>query len=207
MNRFSKGKIFLFMSGCLTVSMLQAAIRPVSDSETTRAHHNTVKSAPSEDAVATDNDAATSEAVANPSSTADDIPAEAMQPAKPARSTASGVSGRVSRADAFIAGPDWEFDGFVSGGQDSKVRSMFYLNDLLYLNIGSKQGIVSGDKLEIYKRGDKVNDPQTGHFLGYEVRRAAVVTVTDRVEDDTCAVRIVLTHEPVEIGDLVRRLQ
>ena len=114
---------------------------------------------------------------------------------------------QATRADAFIAAADWEFDGFVAGGQDSNVRSMFYLNDLLYLNIGSQQGIALGDRLEIYKRGDKVRDPQSGRFIGYEVRRAAVVLATDRVEDDACAVRIIRTHEPVEVGDLVRRMQ
>lgn len=114
---------------------------------------------------------------------------------------------RIDRADAFVAGPDWEFDGFVSGGQDSSVRSMFYLNDLIYLNIGSQQGIGIGDKVGIYKRGDKVRDPQTGKFIGYEVRRAAIAKATDRVEEETCAVRISNTYEAVELGDLVRREQ
>ena len=109
------------------------------------------------------------------------------------------------RADAFVAGPEWEFDGFVSGAQNQNVRSMFFLNDLLYLNIGSDQGVTAGEKIGIYKRGGKVRDPQNGRFLGYEVRRVAVAKVTDRIGRDTCSVRISNTYEDVEIGDLIRR--
>lgn len=119
--------------------------------------------------------------------------------------TASNAKKRVDRAQAFVAGADWEFDGFVAGGQDSNVRSMFYMGDLIYLNIGSQQGVGAGDRVGIYKRGEKVRDPQTGRFLGYEVRRAAIARATDKVEDEAASVRITMTYEPVEIGDLVRR--
>src|SRR5687768_4342755 len=35
----------------------------------------------------------------------------------------------LEKADAFIAPADWEFDGFVAGGQDQEIRSLYYLND------------------------------------------------------------------------------
>lgn len=121
------------------------------------------------------------------------------------RPTAGTAKTGFDRADAFVAGPDWEFDGFVSGAQNQGVRSMFYLNDLLYLNIGSEQGVTAGEKIGIYKRGGKVRDPQNGRFLGYEVRRVAIAKVTDKIGRDTCSVRISSTYEDVEIGDLIRR--
>ncbi|MCG3204275.1 MAG: hypothetical protein KCHDKBKB_00990 [Elusimicrobia bacterium] len=132
-------------------------------------------------------------------------PPPAVEPKKATKSKPNSY--RQDRADAFLAGADWDFDGFVAGGQGSEIRSMFYLNDLVYLNIGSEQGLGVGDKIGIYKRGQKVKDPQTGKFIGYEVRRAAIARVTDRIEDETAAVRIRSTYEPVEIGDLVRREQ
>jgi hypothetical protein len=112
---------------------------------------------------------------------------------------------RIERANAFIAGADWEFDGFVSGGYDQEVRTMFYQNDLVYLNIGSQQGINTGDRITIYKRGEKIRDPQSGRFIGYEVRKAAVAKATDKVGDETSSVRILQSNEAVEIGDLIRR--
>lgn len=129
----------------------------------------------------------------------------AAAPVKQESAHAKPAKNASDRADSFVAGPDWEFDGFVSGAQSQEVRSMFYINDLIYLNIGSAQGLAQGDRVGIYKRGSKIHDPQTGKFIGYEVRRAGVAKVTDKINDDTCAVRVVRTYEDIEIGDLVRR--
>jgi len=108
-------------------------------------------------------------------------------------------------AEAFVAGSDWEFDGFVAGGQDQEVKSMFAINDLLYFNIGSGQGVNTGDRFGVYRRGERIRDPQSGKVIGFEVRKVAVSEVTDRVDAQTCSSRIVKSFESVEIGDLVRR--
>ena len=125
-------------------------------------------------------------------------------PVEPGAKTAAKKR-HMEHADAFIAPPDWEFDGFVAGGQDQEVRGMFYLNDLIYLNVGTDQGFATGDRISIYKRGQRVRDPQTGRFLGYEVRRAATSQVTDHIDAKNCSVRILQANEAVEVGDLVRR--
>ncbi len=113
---------------------------------------------------------------------------------------------KIERADSFVATADWEFDGFVAGGQDQASKSLFYLTDLVYLNIGSDHGLQPGEKINIFKRGNRVRDPQTGRVLGYEVRRAALSEVTDKVDEKQCSARIIATFEGVEIGDLVRRV-
>ncbi len=112
---------------------------------------------------------------------------------------------RIERADSFVAGTDWEFDGFVAGGQDEAMKSMFYQGDLIYLNIGSQQGLNSGDRVAIYKRGNKIKDPQTGKFMGFEVRRAAYAVVTDRIDENTCSVRVERSFEAIELKDLAKR--
>jgi hypothetical protein len=109
------------------------------------------------------------------------------------------------RAEAFVAGADWEFDGFVAGGQDQHQKSMFATNDLLYLNIGSAQGLKEGDRVGIYRRGERIRDPQTGKQIGFEVRKVATSEVTDRVDENTCSIRVVKSFESVELGDLVKR--
>lgn len=111
----------------------------------------------------------------------------------------------MSGSDGFIAGPDWEFDGFVAGGQGQEIRSLFITNDLLYLNVGKAQEIQPGDRVGIYKRGSRIKDPQTGRFIGYEVRRIAISEITDKVDDETCSARVIRTNDGIEIGDLVRR--
>lgn len=111
----------------------------------------------------------------------------------------------LSGEESFIAGPEWEFDGFVAGGQDQEVKSMFIVNDLIYLNVGVSQGLAPGDRLGIYKRGERIRDPQSGQFLGYEVRRVGTVEVTNRIEDETCSTRVINSNTGIEIGDLARR--
>jgi len=145
--------------------------------------------------------------VAIPANSAEDAakPAEVAPPAESAPKTNKKVIRRLEKADAFIAPADWEFDGFVAGGQDGEIRSLYYLNDLVYLNVGSELGLSTGDRVSIFKRGERVRDPQTGKFLGFEVRRAATSQVTDRIDGKNCSVRILQANEAVEIGDLVRR--
>lgn len=144
-------------------------------------------------------------------SSAEETPAQEVEksseaPAEPKPAARKG-NRRVEKADAFIAPPDWEFDGFVAGGQDQEVRSLYYLNDLVYVNVGTDQGFSTGDRVSIFKRGQRVRDPQTGKFLGYEVRRAAATQVTDRINSSNCSLRILQANEAVEVGDLVRRAE
>lgn len=82
---------------------------------------------------------------------------------------------------------------------------MFVTNDLLYLNVGKVQEIRAGDRVGIYKRGARIKDPQTGKFIGYEVRRIAISEITDKVDEETCSARVIRTNDGIEIGDLVRR--
>lgn len=159
-----------------------------------------------------------------PSSSDELAPKEPIEPelqSKPAADTMSGLeelkpaaesvpavksSGKKGRhAEAFVVGPDWEFDGFVAGGQDENIKSMFSVHDLIYLNVGTSQGFSSGDIVGIYRRGDKIRDPQTKRMLGFEVRKIAVSEVSDRVSDNSASVRILKSYEAVEVGDLVRR--
>lgn len=112
---------------------------------------------------------------------------------------------KAETANSFVAGADWEFDGFVAGGQDEAVKSMFYQGDTIYLNIGSQQGLNSGERVLLYRRGNKVKDPRSGRFMGFEVRLAGIAQVTDRIDGNTCSVRIIKSNEAVEIGDLAKR--
>jgi hypothetical protein len=184
--------------------LIQADDTPSTDSAaSTEMAAPTDNAAPAETA-ATDNDAASAEKPAAEETMAP-APAAPSQPAPEPMSKPKKVVGRVERADSFVAPKDWEFDGFVAGGKDQEVKSMFYLNDLVYLNVGTDSGFTTGDKVRFYKRGQKVRDPQTGRTLGYEVRMTASGRVSDRTAGNTCAVRILMANEAVEIGDLVRR--
>jgi hypothetical protein len=131
--------------------------------------------------------------------------AQELLKARTANPTARAVGKPSRRAEAFVAGPEWEFDGFIAGGQDQQVKSMFATNDLVYLNIGADHGLKPGERLGIFRRGNRVNDPQSGRMLGFEVRKVAIGEVTDLIDTETSSVRVISSSESVEIGDLVRR--
>ncbi len=120
---------------------------------------------------------------------------------KPAKQTKKILPG----SEGFVAGPDWEFDGFVAGGQDQKIKSMFAVHDLIYLNVGHSQGLRAGERVGIYRRGDKIRDPQSGKFMGFEVKHVGIAEVTDKIDDETCSARVIRNRDGIEIGDLVRR--
>jgi hypothetical protein len=130
-----------------------------------------------------------------------------LEELKPKSETDKTTSGKklTRSAEAFVVGPDWEFDGFVAGGQDQNIKSMFAVNDLVYLNVGVTHGFHSGERVGIYRRGDKVRDPQNNRLIGYEVRKIAISEVSDRIEESNCSARILKSYEAVEVGDLVRR--
>lgn len=175
-------------SGLFLLRTTHAALRGGPTAEDTDSAKSSGEETPNE---------ASAEAMTSEEPVAPDVTAPAPKPASKKRI--------LSGSDGFIAGPDWEFDGFVAGGQGQEVRSMFVANDLLYLNVGKLQSIASGDRVGIYKRGSRVKDPQTGRFIGYEVRRVAISEITDKLDDETCSARVIQANDGVEIGDLVRR--
>lgn len=190
-----KPSIFKLSLLASTLATVGWVVIPLMAEEATPTTEAVITQESSEPAVASTFDESTMEKAKEPVA-----PVESERPVK-----AKATSKRTDRANAFLAGADWSFDGFVAGGQESQIRSMFYLNDLVYLNIGSEQGISIGDKIGIYKRGERFNDPQTGKFIGYEVRLAAIGRVTDRIDEGTSSVRIRDTYEQVEVGDLIRK--
>lgn len=129
---------------------------------------------------------------------------EVYKPRQPQRSRRKRNKKILSGNESFIAGPDWEFDGFVVGGQGQEVRSMFVVNDLIYLNVGYSQGFEPGDRIGVFQRGSRIRDPQSGRFLGFEVQQIGTAEITNKIEDETCSVRVVNSNTGIEVGDFLQ---
>lgn len=119
-----------------------------------------------------------------------------------APTAASG--GRVFSGDSFVAPRDWEFDGFITSERDQKL--MISAGDTVYLDLGSQQAVKRDTRCLVYRKGRRVYHPTNGEFLGYVVRKVALVEVTNEVTDQASAAEVLVSYEPVAVGDLVRIL-
>lgn len=116
----------------------------------------------------------------------------------------TGSERRLFSGDSFVAPRDWEFDGFITAERDQKL--MVSAGDIVYLDMGSQQGIAPKTQCLVYRKGRRVFHPSSGEFLGYVVRKVALIEVNNEVVDQAAAADVLISYEPVAVGDLVRIL-
>lgn len=107
--------------------------------------------------------------------------------------------------DSFIAGKDWEFDGYIIGFRDDKL--LLSEGDVLYVDMGWRQGVMPKSRFLVYKKGADVIHPETKSSYGYIIKRVAIIEATNEVGEDVSSCKIVRVYEPVEVGDFVRLLK
>lgn len=105
--------------------------------------------------------------------------------------------------NVFLADVSWEYDGFIVGERDKK--TIMGQGDIVFLDIGRKQRVVAFDRFTIYRREKEIVHPDTNEPLGFMLRKVGVVEVTSDIQDNTASARVVMTHEPIAIGDFVKR--
>lgn len=49
---------------------------------------------------------------------------------------------------------------------------------IIYINLGSEQGIAEGDTLGVYRQGEVIRDPDTGEVLGADEKQVGTIRVT-----------------------------
>ena len=72
----------------------------------------------------------------------------------------------------------------------------------IVINAGSTQGLHPGDKLELWRPGKPIRDPDSGRILRWDDKRLGVATVTD--VDSASAAATYESGSAVKIGDRVR---
>lgn len=74
---------------------------------------------------------------------------------------------------------------------------------VVYVNLGTRDGIDVGDKLSVYRKGQVLKDPDTGEVLGKELAHLGDLEVTD-VQDKFCkAKRTTDLDIELKTGDVV----
>ncbi|MCS7184393.1 MAG: LysM peptidoglycan-binding domain-containing protein [bacterium] len=107
--------------------------------------------------------------------------------------------------DSFIATADWEFDGYIIAFRDERI--LISEGDVVYVDIGWRQGVMPKSRFLVYKKGKDVFHPETKSLIGYVVKRVAVIEATSEVSEDVSSCKVVRLYEPIEVGDFVRLLK
>lgn len=113
------------------------------------------------------------------------------------------VTDESADGDAMLVDETWEFDGYISGQKER--REIISEGDIVFLDIGRKQGIKPMDRFTVYRRDRQMKHPETGESLGHLIRKVGLLEVTRDVLEQTCAARVVLSREPLYTGDYVKK--
>ena len=87
-----------------------------------------------------------------------------------------------------------------SGSIEGKVADVN--GERLILNVGSRAGMKSGDRLEVWRPGKPVRDPDTGKILRYDDQLVGSAIVSS--VDEVSAVAAYTGKEPAAVGDRVK---
>jgi hypothetical protein len=106
-----------------------------------------------------------------------------------------------SRAGTFVAPLYWQPDGFISGVKEEKM--MISEGDFVYINIDSSK-IGPGTDAVIYRKVDKVIDPDTKKVTGYEMRRIGKVRFSKEIGETVSPALVISSEEPVQVKDVIK---
>jgi len=105
-------------------------------------------------------------------------------------------------SSGFIASPEeLTWDGAIVSSWEE--QNMLVERDLVHVNIGSREGIKTGDLFQIIRVGDDVRHPVTKEALGKQVSVHGLLKITTSKEDLSVA-RIVKSYSEIEVGDKLR---
>lgn len=104
--------------------------------------------------------------------------------------------------DAFLAGPDWEYDGYIL--RDRDLKTMISQGDVVFLNVGASAGVEPRMYGQVYRLGKKVKDPFLKRVAGKILIRVGTVMVTSQVTEEACTAVVTNSVEPILVGDLIK---
>jgi len=91
----------------------------------------------------------------------------------------------VNGGEGFIAGDSFKPSGFVIAGQHN--RRMFAEDDVVYTDIGLKQGGKVGDRFTVLKKHTAISHPVTNQILGYKLIPLGSLQLTEMAEKSSKA--------------------
>ncbi len=104
----------------------------------------------------------------------------------------------------FVQSSPIDTSNKLVGGVEEQERFVYSQNDVLYINMGSSQGVQVGDLLAVVRPGGKVKTSWSKKGdLGFYVQEVGAVEVV-RVKDDVSVVRVKTSCDNLLLGDLIQ---
>lgn len=98
-----------------------------------------------------------------------------------------------------------ETDDKIVGSREPK--TIFAYDDIVFIQVNSRDTVNIGDRFLIYKLLTKVKHPMTGSTYGRLVRGLGVLQVISKDRPDMITARIVLSFDAIEKGNLITPYQ
>jgi LysM repeat protein len=105
------------------------------------------------------------------------------------------------KGESFIADMGWKPDGSIIGDKDRKL--LISAGDTVYVKL-SQGKPEPGEKYIIYRQVTRVKDRDTKDYIGYEIREVGSLEITDKAGKNSSTAKIMVSAEPVKIGDLIK---
>lgn len=91
----------------------------------------------------------------------------------------------VTGGEGFIAGADFKHVGKVIAGQHN--RQIFAFDDIVYTDIGNRDGGKVGNRYSIYKKHSPISHPVTNQIVGFRVAPLGTLQLTEMAEKSSKA--------------------
>ncbi|MBN1383566.1 MAG: LysM peptidoglycan-binding domain-containing protein [Elusimicrobia bacterium] len=105
--------------------------------------------------------------------------------------------------DTIIADENWVYDGYVSG--EKNALTFIGQGNTVFLDVGKKQDVKSHDRFTVYRKDRVIYHPETGKKIGTLMRKIGVVEVTTDIQQETCTGRVLMSREPIVVGDMIKK--
>ncbi len=114
----------------------------------------------------------------------------------------AGISNNERFEDkSFIGSRNWRGDGSIVANRDYKYSLV--TGDIIYTSLGSYE-VKEGDICDVFRKVDKVVDPQTGKYLGYEIRYLGQIEIIGNIGIDSSLARVVSSLDTMKVGDQIK---
>jgi len=107
-----------------------------------------------------------------------------------------------AESEGFIAPDEWEHMGTIVNSEPARI--LLGAESIAYINVGTKDNIVVGDKFTIFQSSKLVLHPVTNKRVGYKVAVLGEMEVTEVLGENISTAKIIKSYREIPRGARIR---